>query len=168
MTDPMTPRFGLPLLAAGQAGKELTHNEALALLDLLVQPMVQAMGTVTPPADPAVGQCWIVGIGATGAWAGQGARMAGWTGGGWRFLEPFEGMEVWDVSQAIPIAYRGGVWQEGDVAARRLTIAGEQVVGAREPAIADPVGGATVDDRARATLAAILVALRHHGLIAPA
>ena len=40
MTDPITPRFGLPLLAPGQAAKELTHNEALSLLDLLVQPVV--------------------------------------------------------------------------------------------------------------------------------
>jgi len=39
MTDlPSTPRLALPLLAVAQAQKEVTHNEALALLDLLVQP----------------------------------------------------------------------------------------------------------------------------------
>ena len=32
MTD-ATPRFALPLLAAGQAQKELFHNEALTLPD---------------------------------------------------------------------------------------------------------------------------------------
>lgn len=167
MTDSSTPRLGLPLLAAGQAGKELTHNEALSLLDLLVQGAVQSAGTVAPPAAPLVGQCWIVGSGATGAWAGQAGRLAGWTAGGWRFVDPADGMEVWDVSRAIPIAYRGGVWHEGNVVARRVTIAGQQVVGGREPAIADPSGGGVTDDMARTAVVAILGALRRHGLIAP-
>ena len=165
MTDPITPRFGLPLLAPGQAAKELTHNEALSLLDLLVQPVVQGTGTVTPPPAPLVGQGWIVGADATGAWRGQAGRLAGWTAGGWRFVDPVEGLVVWDVSQAIPIAYRGGLWQESDVRGARLTVGGKQVVGSRKGAIADPQGGGTIDDVARSTLVAILAALRSHGLI---
>lgn len=167
MIDPVTPRFGLPLLAAGQAGKELTHNEALSLIDLLVQPVVQASGTIVPPAAPRPGQCWIVGAGATGAWSGRDGRLAGWTDGGWRFAEPVEAMVLWDVSQAIPIAYRGGVWQEGDVVARRVVVAGQQVVGAQGAAIADPAGGGVVDEPARTAVVSILAALRRHGLIAP-
>ena len=33
----MTANLALPLIAAGQAGKHVTHNEALAALDTLVQ-----------------------------------------------------------------------------------------------------------------------------------
>jgi hypothetical protein len=48
-------------------------------------------------------------------------------------------------------------------------VAGNQVVGARGAAIANPAGGATVDAEARAALVALLDALRAatgHGLIA--
>ena len=67
-----TARFALPLLHAGQAQKELFHNEALVLADGLLQPCVEALGLDTPPPSPAPGQCWIVGDSPTGAWAGFG------------------------------------------------------------------------------------------------
>ena len=44
MTTNDTPRWSLPLLAAGQAQKEMTHNEALSLLDLVVHPCVRRWG----------------------------------------------------------------------------------------------------------------------------
>lgn len=42
MQSPQTPRYKLPLLAIGQAQKELFHNEALILLDFLIHPIVSA------------------------------------------------------------------------------------------------------------------------------
>jgi len=45
-------------------------------------------------------------------------------------------------------------------------IGGEAVLGARQGAIAEPDGGSVVDTQARATLGAILAALRSHGLVA--
>jgi len=44
-------------------------------------------------------------------------------------------------------------------------IGGEQVIGSRAAAIADPAAGATVDNEARTAIDAILDALREHGLI---
>lgn len=66
MTD-MTDRLALALIAPGQAQKEMTHNEALARLDIMVQPVVQAIAPASVPASPTFGQCWIVGVGASGA-----------------------------------------------------------------------------------------------------
>ncbi|MGP7796940.1 DUF2793 domain-containing protein [Sphingomonas sp. CLY1604] len=166
MTDDTTARFGLPLLAAGQAGKELTHNEALARLELLVQPAVVALGVNLPPEVPRIGECWVVGTDPGGAWAGHANALAGWTAGGWRFAAPVEGLGGWCVSSAKPIAYHNGLWQEGDVSCARVVIGGQPVVGSRAAAIADPAGGGVVDDAARTTLAAILSAMRQHGLIA--
>ncbi|MCI1141626.1 hypothetical protein MOP88_03590 [Sphingomonas sp. WKB10] len=54
---------------------------------------------------------------------------------------------------------------ESDVRGTRLTVGGQQVVGSRKGAIADPQGGGTIDDVARSTMVAILAALRGHGLI---
>jgi len=148
MTD-TTARWYLPLLAAGQAQKEMTHNEALTALDLLIQPVVLATGLDVPPTGATPGQCWIVGTAPTGAWAGQAGAVAGWTDGGWRFAPPREGMSAWSVAD-------GGL-------ARRL--AGTWRIAPR-PVVADPAGGTTTDLEARAAIAAILAALRAHGLLA--
>jgi hypothetical protein len=47
-------------LQAGQAQKELTHNEALALIDMLLHAQVESMTVATPPGGAVVGQCWVV------------------------------------------------------------------------------------------------------------
>jgi hypothetical protein len=166
MTDQISARLALPLLAAGQAGKEVTHNEALTRLDMLVQPAVVGLGGNTPPADPRPGQCWIVGPAPTDAWAGHGDALACWTTGGWRFAGAADGLVVWNMSAGQPLAYRDGRWRDGEVVAGRLIICGVPVVGPRGGAIAEPEGGTVIDTAARQTLARILSALRQHGLIA--
>ena len=62
-----TPRLRLPLIAAAQAQKHVTHNEALRLLYALVQLAVIDRATAAPPAAPTEGDCHIVAAGATGA-----------------------------------------------------------------------------------------------------
>jgi hypothetical protein len=161
-----TVRLALPLIEAGQAQKEVTHNEALAALDLLVQAGVVASGVNTPPMSPAPGQAWVVGSAPGGAWAGQAGAVAGWTAGGWRFLTPCEGTEVWCEADGCTVRFRGGEWETGVLRGTALRIDGAAVVGPRRAAIADPAGGATVDAAARSAIAAILAALRGHGLIA--
>ena len=162
-----TVRFALPLIDAGQAQKDVTHNEALTALDLLVQAAVIAVGIDDPPTAPAPGEAWVVGATPSGAWAGHAGAIAGWTTGGWRFLSPCEGTEVWCEADACGARYRGGAWETGVLRGTTLLIDGTPVVGARGAAIAAPSGGATVDAQARAAVAAILTALRDHGLIAP-
>ena len=161
----MTPRLSLPLLAAGQAQKELFHNEALATLDTLVQACVQSAGTDDPPPGPAIGQSWIVGPAPTGAWTGVAGSIAIWTEGGWRFVTPVEGTSLWVADVMLPALYRGGAWEIGQLHAAGLLIGGHQVVGERQPGIAAPSDGATVDGEARAAIAAVIVALETHGLI---
>ena len=164
MTD--TARWSLPLLEAGQAQKEMTHNEALATLDLLVQASVVAVGPNAPPASPAAGQCWAVGAAPTGAWAGHAHALAGWTAGGWRFAAPGEGASVWSAADGCSAIWTCGQWRVGQVAGAALLIGGVQVIGAQRPAIAEPAAGTTVDAEARTTLAEVLGVLRAHGLIA--
>lgn len=161
-----TARWGLPLLDAGQAQKEMTVNEALARLDLLVQTAVAGVGINAPPVAPADGAAWVVGPAPSGAWAGQADAVAGWTAGGWRFVTPREGMTVWSATDGCAASYAGGQWRTGSLAGRRVEVGGVQVVGGRAAAITSPSGGAVVDAEARTALAAILAALRTHGLIA--
>lgn len=160
-----TARHALPLIEPGQAQKELAHNEALALLDLLAHPAVVAMGTDTPPGDPVPGQCWVVGDSPSGAWSGHAHALAGWTGGGWRFVAPTPGLTVSTGGDGFA-RWDGSAWVAGILSGTSLRIGGQQVVGARRPAIPDPSGGATIDSETRAALTAVLAALRGHGLIA--
>ncbi|KQS03544.1 hypothetical protein ASG11_04135 [Sphingomonas sp. Leaf357] len=165
MNDDATARLGLPTIRPGQAQKESSHNEALTLIDLVAQAGAVAFGTNAPPAAPVTGQAWVIGPAAAGAWAGRAGQLAGWTDGGWRFVVPFEGLAVW-IEEAAEIArYSGGGWVLGELRGARVTIGGVQVLGGRRAAIAGPAGGGTIDAEARAAIAAILAALRGHGLI---
>ena len=143
----MTTRLGLPLLEAGQAQKEIWHNEALALIDLAVQAEVMGIGLDAPPAAPVAGACWIVGSNPTGAWQRQAGALAGWTEGGWRFVPPREGMAAWHRGTRSMVRYAEGQWHAAAV-------------------VAPATGGATVDAEARAVLAAVIAGLRRLGLVA--
>jgi hypothetical protein len=164
MTD-SSARFALPHILAGQAQKELYHNEALALIDGLLHPAAVAIGDDLAPADPAPGDCWIVGTVPTGDWVGEAGKLAIWTAGGWRFSQPRAGMQVWLVESDAYAQWNGSAWVTGRLSGTAVEIAGQQVVGPRESAIGDVIGGSVIDDRARAAIAAILAALRSHGLI---
>ena len=166
MTTETTPRLALPYLQPGQAQKELFHNEALTRIDLTLQGAAETLDDTDPPADPDIGNVWIVGEQATGAWAGFDRQIAGWTSGGWRFITPRVGMQMWIADQSCFATFDGTEWQLGDLRGRRLVIEGVQVVGNQQGAIAVPVGGVTIDAEARATISAILSALKQHGLLA--
>ena len=159
-------RLGLPLMQAGQAQKEWTHNEALALLDLAVQASVVAVGVNAPPPAPVPGQAWVVGPAPTGAWSDRPHAVAGWTENGWRFLAAREGLALWSLADARTVRFEGGAWRVGVLAGSRVTIDGIAVIGAQRAQIIAPAGGAVVDAEARTAIAAILGALRGHGLIA--
>ena len=158
-------RFALPLLQPGQAQKEVFHNEALTTVDLLLEAAVEGAPIAVPPATPQIGECWIVAGGATGAWTGQEDRIAGWTAGGWRFIEPQPGTRAWDKTAGLWLHWNGSDWSDGSLPVAGLVIAGQQVVGSRQPTISSPSGGTTIDAEARAAIASIIVALRTHGLI---
>jgi Protein of unknown function (DUF2793) len=166
VTDDRSGRLALPFLYPSQAQKEMFHNEALALLDVAVQAVVEAVGENDPPISPAIGQCWIVGSAPEGEWAAYPLALAGYTAGGWRFVAPFAGMEVWSRADGCHARYDGADWRIGSIAGRSVVIDGLQVVGERGDAIADPAGGGVVDAEARVSIAAILAMLRNHGLIA--
>lgn len=162
----LSDRLSLPLLSAGQAQKELYHNEALAILDLLGHAAVEDHGINTPPSTPSVGQCWVVGASPTGVWADHADAIAGWTSGGWRFIAPRAGMIVWDIGAGYWLHHDGSNWVIGALTASSLEIGGVQVVGSQSAAIPDPTGGSFIDAEARAAITLILNALRTHGMIA--
>lgn len=107
-----TPKLQMPELAVGQAGKELTHNQALAVLDQLAQAVVVDKDLTAPPGSPANGSMYIVAAGATGAWAGQAGKLAYWltTVAAWTFITPADGWSVWVTDEAKRYALISGSW----------------------------------------------------------
>lgn len=158
-----TPRLALPYLHVAQAQKEVTHNEALQRLDMCVQPVVEDM-LASPPASPSDGACWLVSLSPVGAWSGHAGAIAQWTQGGWRYVEPFDGLQVWQRATGLMLRHNGGNWS-ADIATSSLRIGGQQVVGPRGASISEPSGGAVVDAECRARLTKLIAALQAHGLI---
>jgi uncharacterized protein DUF2793 len=152
-----SPRYRLPLIAPGQAQKELFHNEALLRIDAALQAAVEEGPIAGPPANPEAGQCWLAAVGATGAWTGKDGQLAMWSGSGWRFVAPAAGMTVWNKAAALPLRWSG--------TGASLVVGGQQVVGERQPAVPSPSGGTIIDAEARAAIDALIAALMSHGLI---
>jgi hypothetical protein len=71
----------MPYIFATQTQKHVTHNEALRLLDRLVQLSVLDRDLSAPPGSPTDGDCYMVGSGAIGDWAGWYLNVALWTDG---------------------------------------------------------------------------------------
>jgi Protein of unknown function (DUF2793) len=166
MMSETTARHAIDLLQAGQAQKEVTHNEALVRIDALLHPAVTSRTLTVPPATPADGGCWIVAAGASGAWAGRDGQIACWHAGGWMFIVATEGCLAWSVADGYFLRRTAGDWTAGLWPTSGVAVGGQQVIGARRPAIADATGGATVDAEVRNTVALILATMRSHGLIA--
>jgi len=107
-----TPKLQMPELVVGQAGKELTHNQALAVLDQLAQAVVVDKDLTAPPGSPANGSMYIVAAGATGDWAGQAGKLAYWlaTVSAWSFITPADGWSLWVADEAARYELVSGVW----------------------------------------------------------
>lgn len=106
-----TPNLSLPFIMPAQAQKHVTHNEAIEVLDMIVQLTLEAAGTTVPPVAPAEGQSWAVGASASGDWAGKDDMIASWRGGGWMFVAPNEGWMAWCKDAGALKVRSGGSWQ---------------------------------------------------------
>lgn len=106
-----TPNLALPLIAAAQAQKHVTHNEALAGLDTLVQLACLDKDLANPPANPAEGDRYLVlGANPGGAWAGLSGQIARFQDGHWLGFAPKPGWLAWIVDEGDLYAYAGGAW----------------------------------------------------------
>ncbi|MXQ13849.1 DUF2793 domain-containing protein [Microvirga makkahensis] len=108
----ITPHLALPLLAAAQAQKHVTHNEALSSLDALVHLSVLERERAAPPATPAEGDRYLVGPGGTGAFAGHEREIALFDLGAWRFLSPRPGWRAYVEAESVVVVFDGEQWRD--------------------------------------------------------
>lgn len=155
-----SPRLGLPLLYAGQAHKELTHNMALMRLDALVQAAVEADDCLSPPASPQAGQCWIVPHAGTD-WGMAAGTIAAFTGQGWLAITPRPGMWLWIHSRKRFCWHDGTNWQATGLPCV-LSASAHGDAGTSWDA---PIAGETIDTAARHKIDEIIALLQAHGLV---
>lgn len=105
----------LPYIMPSQAQKHVTHNEAIRMLDALVQLAVKDRDLDAPPAVPVDGDRYLVATGGTGAWAGKGAQVAAWQDGAWSYLMPRAGWLAWVVDEQLLLGFDGTGWVDAAV-----------------------------------------------------
>lgn len=111
MDDPLTTdHLALPYIAAAQAQKHVTHNAALRLLDGIVQLAVEAMVATVPPSSPVEGTRYLLGTTPSGAWAGQGGKLALFVDGAWLFVNPQVGWLAFDRSASRLMVLKASGW----------------------------------------------------------
>ena len=106
-----TKRFKMPLLLPNQSGKEITHNEALIMLDNLLQNVVIDKDLMEVPQNPNVNDCYIVAENATNSWYGKDNQLAFYDNG-WRFSNAVEGFFCFVKSYNCFYIFINGSWQK--------------------------------------------------------
>lgn len=107
-----SPNLLLPYLQPSQAQKHVTHNEALRLLDAVVQLSVLDRNLSTPPSAPSEGDRYIVPDSPQAAWAGQSRKIAIYEASSWVFLEPQSGWRAEIPSEQRSVVFDGTTWFE--------------------------------------------------------
>ena len=100
-----SPLLALPYLAASQAQKHVTLNEALSILDGLLHLAVITRSLATPPTTPADGDRYLIAASPTAAWAGHAGKIALRMAGAWRFLTPQTGWRIWISNETVLQAF---------------------------------------------------------------
>lgn len=122
MSDDATPRLSLPYLAASQAQKHVTLNEALALLDGLVACAFESRTVSVQPASPADGALHLLPPGASGAaWSGFAAGAAvRFEAGAWSLLPAPLGALAYLRDEGLLLVRASGGWADVGLALRQL------------------------------------------------
>ena len=104
------PNLSLPILQPSQAQKHVTHNQALSVLDALVQLTVISGTEATPPAAPEDGMRFVVPTGGQLEWAGQEGKIASRENGAWVFYSPQTGWRAYFADTQVLRVFDGTAW----------------------------------------------------------
>jgi hypothetical protein len=118
-----TPHLGLPLIAANQSQKHVTHNQAVVLLDAVVQLSVKSAALTSAPPLPVEGDRYLVASGALGVWAGWDLNIALYSDGSWLKLVPRSGWICFDEATGAVLVKQAAGWTDIGTAAGYLTTA---------------------------------------------
>ncbi|UFK26776.1 ribonuclease III [Roseobacter phage RDJL6] len=105
-----TPNFSITELAASQAQKYVTVNEALRVVDTALNLTVIRSDFTAPPGAPAEGDKYIPAATASGAWTGKENQVAAYINAEWIFFTPAEGWRAYDQTTGTLLLWNGSAW----------------------------------------------------------
>ena len=112
MSTENTAKLSLPYLLMQQAEKEVTHNEALDILDFFAASTFISILN-SPPSSPANGDTYVIGDTPSDLWAGNAKKIAYYNENKWLFITPFEGLKLVKTSgEKTEYIYDSGLWKE--------------------------------------------------------
>lgn len=109
-TSQTSPVLSLPYIQPSQAQKHVTHNVAIAALDMLVQTVALDRDRTEPPSPVTAGAVHIVAPGGQSDWAGRDNALASHDGTGWVFLTPKPGWRAHVLAEGHDVIFDGTDW----------------------------------------------------------
>ena len=108
--DDQTRNLSLPYIMPSQAQKHITHNEALRVLDALVQISFRSIGTNAPPTTPVEGDQYAIGGNPTDVWQNQANKIAVYQDSAWAFFEAQKGWIAFEENDNKIVVFDGEEW----------------------------------------------------------
>ncbi|SFS85810.1 Protein of unknown function [Sulfitobacter marinus] len=105
-----SPILSMPYIQPAQAQKHVTHNDALSLLDSIVQLVVLSADQSAPPSTAVDGDRYVVAANGQGDWAGQSGNIAVFLDASWRFIAPLAGWSAYARDINTNVVFDGAVW----------------------------------------------------------
>jgi len=108
-----SPNLSLPYLAPAQAQKHVTHNEALRMIDALVQ-----LSVIN------ITQGVLIGPTPSGIFTDYAHHIAAFQDGAWAYFIPQTGWRAFDQNQNTVLVYDGSVWSASDLCLNPASLIG--------------------------------------------
>lgn len=107
-----TPKLGLTFLEEGQNQAEITHNDALVIIDSIACLTVKDRDLSSPPGGPALGDAYFVASVGSGLWAGHTNDIAIFNGNNWVFVILRTGWSLWVDDEAASFIWNGATLED--------------------------------------------------------
>lgn len=95
MSAPLSPIYGIQLLASAQSQPEVPLNLETRILEAMSSLSVVSKTTTAPPGVLVDGSCYIVPGGSSGAWAGMDDLVVLAANGSWVFIHAKPGQQAY-------------------------------------------------------------------------
>jgi hypothetical protein len=106
-----TPHLAIPLLVPNQAQKEITLNEALLLIEVLLVGVAKDIYLKQPPDNAGEQDIYIIGENPTDIWQHKANHIA-YFFQGWRYCAPKEGMSMFVLKTSASYRFINNNWEK--------------------------------------------------------
>lgn len=107
-----TDNLSMPYIMPSQAQKHVTHNEALILIDAILQLSVKSRNESVAPTTVEAGNRYLIPTDASGDFLDQDGKIAAYQDGVFQFYAPQTGWLTYVEDEDIWLFYANGIWNE--------------------------------------------------------